>query len=121
MPAVLVVEDEALVRSILRRTLETAGYQVWDAANGAQALGFLTQGVVDVIVTDIRMPAMDGWELAAHLRTMTPRLPILFMSGYDVHLGTSNLPGPVLPKPFRPEQLLDAVRRLLPERQPHSA
>jgi CheY-like chemotaxis protein len=121
VPAVLVVEDEECVRAVMRRTLERAGYQVWDSADGVQALGFLTQGVVDAVVTDIRMPGMDGWELAAHLKTMTPPLPILFMSGYDAHLGTGNLPGPVLAKPFRPEQLLDAMRRLLSDRQPRSA
>jgi CheY-like chemotaxis protein len=76
---------------------------------------------VDLVVTDIRMPVMDGWELAAHLRSMTPSPPILFISGYDAHVGPQNLPGPVLAKPFRPDQLAASVRRLLEGTQPHSA
>jgi CheY-like chemotaxis protein len=113
MPVVLVVEDEDLVRSMTRRTLQRAGYQVLEASDGARALGLIKQGGVDAIITDIRMPGMDGWELAGHLVNMTPRPPILFMSGYDVHWGATHLPGPVLAKPFRSEQLLASVRRLL--------
>jgi CheY-like chemotaxis protein len=121
IPAVLVVDDEETVRALTRRILEGAGYQVWEAADGLQALGFLTQGVVDAVVTDIRMPAMDGWELAAHVATMNPRPPILFVSGYDAHIGTRSLPAPVLAKPFTPEALLANVRDLLWRPQPQSA
>lgn len=121
VPAVLVVDDDDGVRVVTRRALEAAGYQVWEAADGVQALGFLLQGVVDVIISDIRMPRMDGWELAAHLRNMMPAPPVLFISGYDAHIGNGNLPGPVLAKPFRAEQLLAAVQRLLRPHQPRSA
>jgi CheY-like chemotaxis protein len=113
VPAVLVVDDDDGVRAVTQRTLERAGYHVLLAADGAQALGFLSQGVFDAVVTDIRMPGMDGWELAAHVKAIIPRVPILFISAYDAHLGANNLPGPVLAKPFRPEQLVDSVRRLL--------
>jgi CheY-like chemotaxis protein len=78
-----------------------------------EALGWLLRGVVDLVITDIRMPIMDGWELAAHLKTMTPSPPILFISGYDAHVGPHNLPGPVLGKPFRPDQLVTSVRQLM--------
>jgi CheY-like chemotaxis protein len=120
-PSVLVVDDDEGVRGLIRRVLEGAGYQVWEAADGLQALGFLMQGVVDAVVTDIRMPKMDGWELATHLAGMSPRLPILFISGYDAHAGTANLWGPILPKPFAAEALLDGVRQLLSQPQPYSA
>ena len=83
VPAVLVVDDNETVRQLARRALEGEGYQVWEAGDGLQALGWLTRGVVDLVVTDIRMPAMDGWELAAHLTSMTHPPDILFMSGYD--------------------------------------
>jgi CheY-like chemotaxis protein len=121
VPAVLVVDDDEGVRVVTRRTLEEAGYQVWEAADGVQALSFLLQGVVDVIVSDIRMPRMDGWDLAAHLRNMTPAPPVLFVSGYDAHIGSGNLPGPVLAKPFSAERLLDAVQQLLLARQTRTA
>jgi CheY-like chemotaxis protein len=121
VPAVLVVDDNETVRQLARRALEGEGYQVWEAGDGLQALGWLTRGVVDLVVTDIRMPAMDGWELAAHLRSMTHPPAILFMSGYDAHVGLRNVPGPVLPKPFTPEQLVMSVRQLLLGPQPQSA
>jgi CheY-like chemotaxis protein len=113
VPAILGVDDLEAVRRLCRRALEAAGYQVWEAADGVEALGWLLRGVVDLVVTDIRMPIMDGWELAAHLKTMTPSLPILFISGYDAHVGPHNLSGPVLGKPFRPDQLVTSVRQLL--------
>jgi CheY-like chemotaxis protein len=121
VPSVLVVDDDEVVRLIARRSLEAAGYHVWEASDGTQALGYLLQGVVDVVVTDIRMPKMDGWELLTHLRSMSPRIPTLLMSGYDIHLGTSEISELVLAKPFRPEQLTNLVRQLLAGSQQQSA
>jgi two-component system cell cycle sensor histidine kinase/response regulator CckA len=117
---VLVVDDEDLVREVTRRALESAGYQVVEASNGARALGILMQGGVDAMVTDIRMPGMDGWELAGRVTMMTPRPAILFMSGYDAHVDTT-LSVPVLAKPFRPELLVDNVRQALLARQAQNA
>jgi CheY-like chemotaxis protein len=121
VPSVLVVDDDEVVRLIARRSLEGAGYHVWEASDGTQALGYLLQGVVDVVVTDIRMPKMDGWELLTHLRSMSPRVPTLLMSGYDVQLGTSKISEMVLTKPFRPEQLTNLVGQLLAGTQQQSA
>jgi CheY-like chemotaxis protein len=118
---VLVVDDEAAMRALTRRMLEGEGYQVYEAADGLEALAALAQGwPVDVIVSDIRMPRMDGRELATRLTTHSPRIPIVFMSGYDVYLGPVDvylgpvdLQGPVLAKPFRSEELTTLVGRLL--------
>jgi CheY-like chemotaxis protein len=111
---VLVVDDEAAMRALTRRMLEGEGYQVYEAADGFEALAALAQGwPVDVIVSDIRMPRMDGRELATRLTTHSPRIPIMFMSGYDVYLGPVDLQGPVLAKPFRSEELTTLVGRLL--------
>jgi two-component system, cell cycle sensor histidine kinase and response regulator CckA len=117
VPTILVVDDEPSVRQMTRRILEDAGYRVGEAENGARALGILMQGGIDAVVTDIRMPGLDGWELAGRLSLMTPRPAILFMSGYDVHLGLPGFAGPLLAKPFRPEQLISAVQRMLPSQQ----
>jgi CheY-like chemotaxis protein len=115
---VLVVEDDAAVRTMTARMLGNAGYRVYTAADGREALALLAQsGQVDVIVTDVRMPYVNGYDLAAQLSEDYPHVPIVFMSGFDIHLGSLALPGPVLPKPFRADQLTDCVERLLRPRQ----
>jgi CheY-like chemotaxis protein len=121
VPVILVADDDEGVRTVIRRTLEEAGYAVLEAVDGLEALSLARQHQVDAVVTDIRMPRMDGWELAAQLRAVSPRAPILFISGFDVHAGTINLPGPVLAKPFRGGQLVDELSHLLVQPEPRSA
>ena len=116
-PTVLVVDDEDSVRTLARRMLELAGYTVVDAADGLQALAVLSgPTAVDVVISDLRMPGMDGRELASHLGRQWPHLPILFISGYDVYVGKQDLPGPVLPKPFGVDDLTSGVQQLLKRR-----
>ena len=111
-PTVLVVEDEEGVRQLMRRTLEAAGYRVCEADDGFQALSVLLQGrQVDLVLTDVQMPRMDGCELAAHMAALAIKLPILFVTGYVNEPESGALPGPVLTKPFRPEQLVAFVRQ----------
>jgi CheY-like chemotaxis protein len=114
-PTVLLVEDEDGLRLLMREVLENAGYRVWEADEGFQALSVLLQGrPVDLVLTDIRMPRMDGCELAAHMAALAIKVPILFVTGYINELEPNTLPGPVLPKPFVPEQLLAFVRQAQP-------
>ena len=113
VPTVLVVDDDEGVRTVTRRTLEEAGFSVQEARDGLDALGLVAQGLVSIVVTDIRMPRMDGWELASRLKAMTSPPAILFISGYDAHVGVLAYPGRVLAKPFRSDQLVTEVRRLI--------
>ncbi len=81
---------------------------------GLEALAILSAARhVDMVVSDLRMPNMDGWELAEQLRTRVPRIPVLLISGYHIHTSTDSLPEPVLPKPFSLEQFVGHVRQLL--------
>src|SRR5215207_5170840 len=81
---VLVVDDIESVRRLVRRVLEHADHRVLEAANGLEALARLAENpTVDLVITDLRMPKMDGWELATRLAGRSPRLPVLFMSGFD--------------------------------------
>jgi CheY-like chemotaxis protein len=110
-PIVLVVDDEEGVRLLIRRTLEAAGYRVCEADDGFEALSVLLQGrAVDLVLTDVRMPRMDGCELAAHMAALALKIPILFVTGYVNEPESGALPGPVLAKPFGPEQLVAFVR-----------
>ena len=115
VPTVLLVEDEDGLRLLMRNILEAEGYRVREADEGFQALSVLLQGQpIDLVVSDIRMPRMDGFELASHMSALSIGIPILFVTGYTADLDAAALPGPVLAKPFRPEQLLASVRQMQP-------
>jgi CheY-like chemotaxis protein len=110
---VLLVDDDAMLRSILAEALAAAGLAVLTAENGEQALSIASTlgGQLDLLVTDVLLPGMDGLELAAHLACLMPPPAVLFISGITTHL---EVPGPVLAKPFGPSAFLKQVARLLP-------
>jgi CheY-like chemotaxis protein len=113
---ILVVEDEDALRTAIRRLLEGEGYRVLEASNGALALEVLSaaEGAdIGLVLTDLRMPVMDGRQFAAALVRLRPNLPIVFMSGFTAQLMDLRLISPhliVLPKPFNNNALLAAVR-----------
>jgi two-component system cell cycle sensor histidine kinase/response regulator CckA len=117
----LLVEDEAAVRSSARRLLERQGYHVLEARHGADALRIVEESgrPIDLVVTDLVMPEMGGKELAERLRAHRPGLKVLFMSGYTEK---SIAAGGVMPpntgfveKPFTVEQLMRRLREILDE------
>ena len=120
---VLVVEDEDGLRCVIRRLLQDEGYTVLDAPDGARALQLLAHGAhqqVGLVLTDLRMPIMDGRQLAAALARLHPTLPIVFMSGFTAQLLDMQLVSPqmaFLPKPFRNDDLLATVRNQLQGRR----
>jgi two-component system, cell cycle sensor histidine kinase and response regulator CckA len=113
---VLVVEDEDAIRGSIRRLLQREGYTVLEASNGAEALELLEDKATDqvaLVLTDLRMPGMDGRQLAAALARRRPSLPIVFMSGFTAQLMDLRLVSPhlaFLAKPFRDSDLLATVR-----------
>jgi PAS domain S-box-containing protein len=118
---VLLVDDEDLVRTGTAEMLRELGHRVHEASSGYEALAILKSDVaVDIIITDYMMPRMDGRELAGHIRASYPELPILLVTGYAG--GDLNLDFPQLAKPFRQNDLLAAIRKLLsPNVLPFSA
>ncbi len=119
---VLVVEDEDELRTVIRRLLEAEGYLVLEAQNGAaalQILGLPRIPQVQLVLTDLRMPVMDGRQLASVLARLHPTVPIVFMSGFTAQLMDMRLVSPhlvFLAKPFRNDDLLAMVRRQLERR-----
>ena len=119
---VLVVEDEEIVRSLVREMLESRGYTVVDARDGAEALALLSnrQAPVDLLVTDMVMPRMSGRELARRASELRPELSVLLVSGYAGDTATSQ--GPLEPgtafleKPFTAVELAQKVRGVLDSR-----
>jgi two-component system cell cycle sensor histidine kinase/response regulator CckA len=111
----LLVEDDAMVRSLAMEALKLKGYRVLDAGDGREALR-LAQGAgdIDLLITDVVMPRMTGRELADKLRTTAPLLRVLFMSGYPGSLGEQlgrNVD--LLEKPFTSLTLVSRVRQAL--------
>jgi DNA-binding response OmpR family regulator len=114
---VLLVDDEELLRRLLSRMLMEAGWQVVQAENGAAALDAAREmnGGLGLVITDIHMPLMDGVELARKLQVLHPHVPVLYISGRDLHPDMAVLvpDGRVLRKPFRTEIFIETVRRLI--------
>jgi CheY-like chemotaxis protein len=112
---VLVVDDQSGVRTLLRRELSDRGHQVLEAADGAEALHLVRRrnGAVDVIVSDVVMPLMNGPELAAHIGVEFPDVPVILMSAFTpegvARIGLSERLVPVLQKPFEPSHLAELV------------
>jgi len=116
---VLLVEDEAAVRQFARRALESSGYCVLAAADGAEAMATALShpGPIHVLVTDVVMPGMGGPELARRLSQQRSTLRVLFCSGYtddaSVREGVREAGTAFLQKPFSPEELIRKVRDVL--------
>jgi two-component system, cell cycle sensor histidine kinase and response regulator CckA len=110
---ILLVEDEDMVRAVAERALSRAGYSVITAANGEEGLErFVELAEIDLLVSDVMMPHMDGPTMASEIRRKRPDLPVLFMSGYaEAQLRESIALSNVafLAKPFSVAQLVEAV------------
>ncbi|CAM5486190.1 DNA-binding NtrC family response regulator [Aquamicrobium terrae] len=119
MTKLLIVEDDESVRTLSARALERAGYSVELAADGAQGLDCIraAQGGYDLVVSDIRMPEMDGIEMAQAAAAAFPSLKIMLMTGYaDQRERAEELNGIVLDvmqKPFTLAEIRDRVGRAL--------
>jgi CheY-like chemotaxis protein len=109
---VLVVEDEEVVRRLVRQVLEQAGYAVVEAADGARAVELAESRQVDLLLTDLTMPGLTGREVAERLRGTHPELKVIYMSGYAdgeaLEQGVE-----VLEKPFTFDVLTEKVGRVL--------
>ena len=117
-PLILLVEDDAAIRDAVAECLETEGYRVQAAGDGAEALTWLARGVQPaLIVLDLVMPVMNGAELLAQVRAdpALERVPTLLMTAAIVS-GATPLPeaDATLVKPFDLDQLLGAIGRLVP-------
>ena len=116
---VLLVEDESLVRAVLKKVLVGAGYGVLEAANAEDAslVHDRFDGTIHALVTDVVMPGKTGLELARHLTTVRPALKVLYMSGYAPNAPTSRSASTTassfLQKPITPPQLLSMLRDVL--------
>lgn len=107
---ILIVDDEELIRELLQWMLQDAGHTVHVARNGQDAMAFLNaHGPVDVVLSDINMPCMDGIELQRQMHATWPDLPILLTSGRPPPQAMRHF----LPKPFRWDALASAITAIV--------
>jgi len=116
-PTVLIVDDELLIRDLLVEVMQNRGFTVLEAADAEQASVILgnMNNRVDVLISDIRLPGMDGRELAKVARNLRPDLKVLFLSGYasaprEGYLDSST---EFMAKPFRINEVAEHVEALL--------
>ena len=115
MATILVIEDQNTIRTLLRLTLEDVGHEVLEAANGRLGLALFRERAVDLVVTDIAMPEMNGLQLMLELTKSFINVKVIAMSGCpegEQGLNKATLLGvrQTFQKPFKMEQLLTAVR-----------
>ncbi|MEZ0333897.1 MAG: response regulator [Gemmatimonadales bacterium] len=115
MRTILVVDDQEILRRVMRQGLEAAGFRVLSADDGRAAWSILEQSKerIHLVVTDIVMPVMGGVELAARVATLPIPPPVVFISGYG--RGVISIDRPFLIKPFDPDQLTALVSQILDE------
>jgi CheY-like chemotaxis protein len=118
-PRVLVVDDDPYIRDVVAQLLEGEGYRIEEATNGAEALGVVNDVTrrPNIILLDLMMPVMDGWEFARRLQERIPPLdiPIVVLSAARLPTERLSVLGAraVLAKPFDVDDLLDQVARLV--------
>jgi len=121
-PTILIVENEVSNRVLIEKVLSTRGYRCLSASNGREALDMLDREVVDLILTDLSMPVLDGYRTTELIRERPAmaHVPIVAVTAYALNdeneaalrIGCNEY----LTKPFKPRQLLEVVERLLPQR-----
>ncbi|MET3289181.1 UNVERIFIED_CONTAM: DNA-binding response OmpR family regulator [Brevibacillus sp. OAP136] len=117
MTKILIVDDEEHIRELMRIFLRNEGFEVAEATNGAEALSIVEKSAIDLVILDIMMPHMDGWELCKKIREHGPDIPLLMVTakgeaGQKVkgfQLGTDDY----VTKPFDPLELVMRVKALL--------
>ncbi len=110
---ILLVEDERLVRETLRLLFSVDAHTVVEANNGAEAFALFLKGQFDLVVTDFEMPFLKGDELAARIKRVAPRQPILMVTAYGHRPTRDNPVDAVVSKPFNTARLRTIIAELL--------
>jgi len=115
--AILVVDDEEIIRSLFRETLEELGHTVIVAETGSEGLAMVKQRDFALVFLDLKMPGMDGAELFHQIKTIKPKLPVTIITGYpDSEMMTRALaqgPFGIMSKPFSESDIVTAVNNFL--------
>lgn len=128
MARILVVDDEPDIASSIKVGLERRGYQVDSFTSSVEALGRFNLGSYQLVIVDVRMPVMDGFQFAREIRKLDPAVKVRFLTAFDVSRGEFEkaLPGhdygSLIQKPLMIEQLALVIKNsLLPASVPGAA
>ncbi|MEY2430168.1 MAG: two-component system, cell cycle sensor histidine kinase and response regulator CckA [Verrucomicrobiota bacterium] len=110
---ILIAEDEPQVRDSIYMLLTIDDHVVAQAENGAQALDMFTKGKFDLVITDFEMPVMKGNLLAAKIKQLAPKQPILMITAYNEKINPDNPVDMIITKPFTFDDLRDAIAKIL--------
>lgn len=121
MPKILIVDDEAPIRTLLEAAFQTAGFEVRTAPSGERAVEICRSEQFDVLLTDVVMPGMNGHELARWIATNQPNAKTALMSGCDVNCEGCAYSSrcTLLAKPFRMAQAISLIEELLARPEPN--
>ena len=114
---ILLVDDEPMIRSLLRMALESHGYGVLEARNGAEGLALFEkhQREIALLLTDVVMPEIDGFELARQVVTKRPEVPVLFISALSGTIPNDLNRYRCIPKPFRATDVIERISEIVPK------
>ncbi|KRD60422.1 sigma-54-dependent Fis family transcriptional regulator [Ensifer sp. ENS10] len=119
-PSVYLIDDDNDLRKAMTQTLELAGFAVTSLASAAEALGTLDANFDGIVVSDIRMPGIDGLQLFRRIAAFDADLPVILVTGHgDIPMAVQALQDGVydfIPKPFAADRLVQSVRRALEKR-----
>lgn len=114
---ILVVDDELIVRSVIQEILEDEGYQVMIAESGEVALTLFSQSLFDLVITDLGMPGIAGWEVAARVKAINSAVPVILLTGWanqsDVMTAKQSGVDLILGKPISTKDLLTMVTQAI--------
>jgi len=110
---ILVIDDDDRVRTLLKDILVFGGHQVIEASDGILGMKYLEEGKFDMVLTDLGMPIMNGWEVAKTVKRKTPQIPVGLITGWGINLEDEKIRESgvdlIIGKPFQVKEILEAV------------
>lgn len=110
---ILVIDDDERVRTSLRDILLFGGYQVIEAADGKSAMRHMEESAVDLVLTDLGMPGINGWELARWMKRKAPEIPVVLITGWGINLEKEKIIESgvdwIIGKPFQVNDVLETI------------
>jgi CheY-like chemotaxis protein len=114
---ILVIDDDDRVRTLLKDILVFGGHHVIEASDGILGMKYLEEGQFDMVLTDLGMPVMNGWEVAKWVKRKTPQIPVGLITGWGINLEEEKIKESgvdlIIGKPFQVNEILEAVKQFV--------